>query len=74
MLPALVSDDAPLDCTCCRRLFRKFCNPELEDPFEDEPDEVEAAAALPFTPLTRFWNVDESVSVAAVGLPFAPTC
>ena len=74
MLPALVSDDAPLACTCCKRLFRKFCSPALEDPLDEEPDEVDAAAALPFNPFARFWKVDVSVSVAAVGLPFGPTC
>src|SRR5271163_716025 len=56
--PALVSDDAPLACTRCNRLFRKLCSPELEDPLDDEPDAVDATAALPFTPFTRFWNVD----------------
>ena len=74
LLPVLASEDAPLACTCCNRLFRKLCSPALEDPLDEEAGEVAATPALPFTPFTRFWNVDVSVSVAAVGLPFGPTC
>jgi hypothetical protein len=77
LLPALVSDCAPLACTFCKRLFRKLCRPEFKDPPDEEPTEAVASAALrftPFTPFTKFWNVDERVSVAAVGLPFGPSC
>ncbi len=47
LVPVLASDCTPPACTCCNRLLRKFCNPELAG--EADPD-----AAAPLTPVIKF--------------------